>query len=88
MRKLRYTNSQILAILKRAESGTHVPELCLGHSMSSATFYKWRSKFGEMDASLMQRLKELEDDRQRLKQMYAEERLISEVRKEVIEGKW
>lgn len=56
--------------------------------MSSATFYKWRSKFGGMDASLMKRLKELEDENRRLKKMYAKERLISEVRKEVIEGKW
>lgn len=88
MRKSRYTDSQILAILKQAESGTPVPEVCREHGMSSATFYKWRSKYGGMDASLMKRLKELEDENRRLKKMYAEERLISEVRKEVIEGKW
>ncbi len=88
MRKSRYTDAQILSILKQAEAGTPVPELCREHGMSSATFYKWRSKFGGMDASLMKRLKELEDENRRLKKMYAEERLISEVRKEVIEGKW
>ncbi len=88
MRKSRYTDAQILSILKQAEAGTPVPELCREHGMSSATFYKWRSKFGGMDASLMKRLKELEDENRRLKKMYAEERLIAEVRKEVIEGKW
>ncbi len=56
--------------------------------MSSAIFYKWRAKYGGMDASLMKRMKELEDENRRLKKMYAEERLISEVRKEALEGKW
>lgn len=88
MKKSRFTDSHILAILKQAENGVPVPELCLEHGMSSATFYKWRSKFGGMDASLMKRLKELEDENRRLKKMYAEERLISEIRKEVIEGKY
>ena len=56
--------------------------------MSSASFYKWRAKYGGMDASSMKRMKELEDENWRLKKMYAEERLISEVRKEALEGKW
>jgi putative transposase len=56
--------------------------------MSSASFYEWRAKYGGMDASLMKRMKELEDENRRLKKMYAEERLISEVRKEALEGKW
>ena len=56
--------------------------------MSSATFYKWRSKFGGMDASMMKRLKELEDENRRLKKMYAEERLKSELCKEALEKKW
>ena len=88
MKKSRYTDAQILSILKQAEAGAPVPELCREHGMSSATFYKWRSKFGGMDASLMKRLKELEDENRRLKKMYAEECLIAEVRREVIEGKW
>lgn len=50
MRKSRFTDSQILAILKQAEGGVPVPDLCREHGMSSATFYKWRSKFGGMDA--------------------------------------
>ena len=56
--------------------------------MSRAIFYRWRAKYGGMDASLMKRMKELEDENRRLKKMYAEERLISEVRKEALEGKW
>ena len=88
MKTSRFTDSQILAILKQAEGGLPVSELCREHGMSGATFYKWRAKFGGMDASLMKRMKELEDENRRLKKMYAEERLVSEIRKEVIEGKW
>lgn len=71
MKKSRYTDSQILSILKQNEAGTPVSELCREHGMSNATFYKWRSKFGGMDASLMKRMKELEDENRRLKKMYA-----------------
>ena len=88
MRKSRYSDSQILAILKQSEAGTPVPELCREHGMSSALFYKWRAKFGGMDASMMKRMKELESENKRLKKMYAEERLKSEIRKEALEGKW
>lgn len=58
MRKSKFTDSQILAIIKQNESGMPVPELCREHGVSSATFYKWRAKFGGMDASLMKRMKE------------------------------
>ena len=88
MKKSRFTDSQILAVLNKAESGIPVPDLCREHGISSATFYKWRAKFGGMDASMMSRLKELEDENRRLKKMYAEERLKSEVLKEAIEKKW
>lgn len=88
MKKSRFPDSQILAILKQAESGVPVPELCREHGMSSASFYKWRAKYGGMNASLMARLKELEDENRRLKKMYAEERLKSELRKEALEKKW
>lgn len=88
MKKSRYTDSQILAILKQNETGTTVADLCREHGMSDATFYKWRSKFGGMDASLMKRMKELEDENRRLKKMYAEERLKCEIAREAIEKKW
>lgn len=88
MRKSRFTDSQIISFLKQAESGTPVPDLCREHRFSSASFYKWRAKYGGMDASLMTRMKELEAENARLKKMYAEERLKAEIRQEVIEGKW
>jgi putative transposase len=88
MKISRYTDSQILSILKQNESGTSVSDLCREHGMSNATFYKWRSKFGGMDASLMKRMKELEDENRRLKKMYAEEKLKAEIAREAIEKKW
>jgi len=88
MKKSRFSDSQIMAILKQAENGVPVPELCREHGMSTATFYKWRAKFGGMDASMMARLKELEDENRRLKKMYAEERIKSDLRQEALEKKW
>ncbi len=88
MKQSRYTDSQILSILKQNESGTSVPDLCREHGISSATFYKWRSKYSGMDASLMQRMKALEDENRRLKKMVAEEKLKSEIAREAIEKKW
>lgn len=88
MKKSRFTDSQILAILKQAEVGTPIPELCREHGISSATFYKWRAKYGGMDASLMARLKELEEENRRLKKMYAEERLKAEIIQEAMAKKW
>jgi putative transposase len=88
MKKSRYSDSQIMAILKQAEAGVPVPELCREHGMSNASFYKWRAKYGGMDASLMKHMKELEEENRRLKKMYAEERLKSELRKEALEKKW
>lgn len=88
MKKSKFTDSQILSILKQAENGTPVPELCREHLISNATFYKWRAKYGGMDVSMMTRLKELEAENTRLKKMYAEERLKAEILKEAIEKKW
>jgi putative transposase len=88
MKKSRFTDSQIIAVLKQAEAGTPVPELCREHGISSATFYKWRSKFGGMDASLMSQLKELQDENRRLKKMYAEAQLSAGLLKEAMSKKW
>ena len=87
MKTSRFTDSQIMAILKQNEAGSNVPDLCREHGISSASFYKWRTKFGGMDASLMKRMKELEDENCRLKKMYAEEKLKAEIAKEIIEKK-
>jgi putative transposase len=81
MKISRFTDSQIMAILKQNEAGASVPDLCREHGISSASVYKWRAKFGGMDASLMKRMKELEDENRRLKKMYAEERLKAEIAK-------
>lgn len=88
MKTSRFSDSQIMAILKEAEAGVPLAELCRSHGMSTATFYKWRAKFGGMDASLIARLKELEDENRRLKKMYAEERLKAELVKEALTKKW
>jgi len=88
MKTSRFTDSQIIAVLKQSEAGTPVPELCREHGMSNATFYKWRAKYGGMDSGLMSRMKELEAENARLKKMYAEERLKAEILKEAIEKKW
>ena len=85
MKTSKYSDSQILLILKQNDNGETVPNLCREHGMSSATFYKWRAKYGGMDASLMKRMKELEDENRRLKKMYAEERLKAEIRLEALE---
>ena len=88
MKPSRFSDNQIIAILKQNEEGISVADLCREHGMSSASFYKWRSKFGGMDASLMKEMKELRAENARLKKMYAEERLKAEIRQEVIEGKY
>ena len=88
MKKSRFTDSQIIDALKRAEAGLAVPELCRELGISAATFYKWRTKFGGMDASLLSRLRELEDENRRLKKMYADERLKAEIIQEAMAKKW
>ena len=88
MKKSRFTDSQIMAILKRAENGVPVTEICREEGISSALFYRWRSKFGGMDLSMVKRLKELEAENARLKKMYAEERLKAEIVQDALEKKW
>ena len=72
MKKSRFTEPQIMAVLRQAESGVAVPELCREHGISTASFYKWRSKYGGMDASMMSQMKSLEDENRRLKRMFAD----------------
>lgn len=88
MKTSKFSDSQIMAILKQAEAGSPVPELCREHGIGNSTFYKWRAKYGGMDASMIARLKELEAENRQLVKMYAEERIKSELRKEALEKKW
>lgn len=71
MKVPRYSDSQIMAILKKSEAGTPVPEICREHGMSSACFYKGRAKYGGMAVPMVARLKELEDENRRLNKMAA-----------------
>ena len=88
MKTSRFSDSQIIGILKQAQVGTPVPEVCREHGISSATLYKWRSKYGGMDASMISRLKELEDENRRLKKMYAEAQMSADILKEAMAKKW
>ncbi len=88
MKQSKYSDAQIMGILKQAESGVPVAELCREHGMSSASFYKWRAKFGGMDASLMSRMKALDEENKRLKKMYAEKSIQNDLLKEALGKKW
>ncbi len=88
MKKSRFTDSQIMESLKRAEAGLAVPDVCRELGISSATFYKWRAKFGGMDVSMMTRMKELEDENRRLRKMVVDERLKAEIVTEALAKKW
>jgi len=72
MKMTRYSEPQILAILRQAEGGVSVAKLCREHGMSNASFYKWRAKYGEMDASMVSQMKAMEEENRRLKRMYAD----------------
>ena len=87
MRKSRLTKTQIARILKEAEAGRAVKDVCREYGVSNATFYKWKSKYGGMEVSDIQRLKELEEETRRLKQMYADLSLENRALKDVIESK-
>lgn len=88
MKQKRFTETQIMQILKQAEGGVSVSELCREHGMSSASFYKWRSKYGGMDASMISEMKAMAQENQRLKKMYAEMSLQNDLLKEALGKKW
>jgi putative transposase len=88
MKRSKFTDSQIMEALKRVDAGLAVPEICRELGISTATFYKWRAKYGGMDTSMMARMKELEAENARLKKMYIEEKLKAEILNEAITKKW
>ena len=87
MKKSRFSETQIIKILNEAEAGVSVADLCRTHGISQSTFYKWRSRYGGMDVSELRRMRELEEENRRLKQMYAELSLDHAVLKDIIEKK-
>lgn len=87
MRKSRFTEHQIISLLNEVEKGRAVKEVCREHSVSEATYYQWKSKYGGMQASDVKRLRSLEDENRRLKQMYADLSLENRALKDVIAKK-
>lgn len=87
MKKSRFTETQIVKILKEVESGRLVKEVCREHGISDATYYNWKTKYGGMEASDVKRLKDLEEENRRLKQMYSELSLDHKILKDIIEKK-
>ena len=87
MKKSRFSKAQILGILRQQDQGQTVAQICREHSLSEPTFYSWKSKFGGMSVSELQRLKPLEEENRRLQQLYAELSLEHPVIKEVLRKK-
>lgn len=87
MKKSKYTESQIVAILKEADAGVLVKDICRKYGISSATYYAWKSKYGGMDASELKRMKEMEAENAKLKRMYADMALENAAMKELISKK-
>ena len=84
MKKSRFSDAKIMGILAQAENGVPIPELCREHGMSNASFYKWRAKFGGMDASMMSDMKTMAEENRRLKRMYAEMSMQNDLLKEAL----
>ena len=88
MKGVRFSESQILAVLKEGEAGTPVADILRKHCISQATYYKWKSRYGGLEASQLSRLRELEAENAKLKRMYADIALENTAMKDVISRKW
>ena len=87
MKKTRFTETQIVSILKQQEAGIPTKEICRQHGISEATFYNWKSRYGGMEASDVKRLKDLEEENSRLKKMFADLSLVNQILKELFAKK-
>lgn len=87
MRKSRFSEAQIVSILKEADAGMKVADVCRKHGVSEPTYYKWKSKYGGLEASELKRIKDLEAENAKLKRMYAEMAMVNDALKELIEKK-
>ena len=88
MKRSKFSDEQILAIVKEGEAGRKVADVCRAHGITEQTYYRWKSKYGGLELSEMQRLKQLEDENRRLKQIVAEQTLDIQAMKAVIAKKW
>jgi putative transposase len=88
MKKQRFTEEQIIAVLKEQEAGAKAADLCRKHGISEATFYNWKARYGGMEVSEAKRLKALEDENARLKKLLAEQMLDAAALRELLQKKW
>ena len=88
MKRKRYSEEQIIGILKEAEAGVPMAELCRKHGMSDASFYTWRSKYGGLEVSEAKRLRHLEEENRKLKKLLAETMLEKEALTDILSRKW
>jgi putative transposase len=87
MKKSRFSEEKIISILREADAGVKITELCRKHGMSDATFYKWKARYGGLEVSQLRRLKDLESENSRLKRMYAELSLTHQALQDAVEKK-